>query len=392
VKKFVCHHPWTHFEVNNPNGDVTMCCDNNTVLGNVNDSSVEEIWNGEKYQDIRKSMRNQGAHAICPHTCPVMAGFKRWQEMDWFDELPAESQVKKNALLNKSEFDGGKLELSSKPRWMRFCYSYACNLDCYHCYQREDAKINRSLPDKFIQEIYKHAENYQYLYFFGGEPFMYKPVTKMMADIQTPSECRYCLITNATLLTDSVMEMLETKNIGIFAISLDAASERSFDILRVRGRNAHWNEVLKNVEKVAALKKKKGFVFSMSMTVNSVNAHEIEQFVDLSLSYDAEPEVLLVATPDESMRFHREFLAFTTEQFDDMESQIERSIIKVRERQFAEAEAALVHLRNCLRAHRRTENGPLRYLMKKNTRKLFRMFPASFQRQIKAAIGSARLQ
>ena len=56
MKKFVCKHPWTHFEVNNPNGDVTMCCNNNTVLGNVNKGTVREIWNGEGFQKSRKRM------------------------------------------------------------------------------------------------------------------------------------------------------------------------------------------------------------------------------------------------------------------------------------------------------------------------------------------------
>ena len=70
MKKFVCKHPWSHFEVNNPNGDVTMCCNNNTVLGNVNEGTIDEIWNGEGFQAARARMRDEGAYAMCPHTCP----------------------------------------------------------------------------------------------------------------------------------------------------------------------------------------------------------------------------------------------------------------------------------------------------------------------------------
>ena len=61
MKKFVCKHPWSHFEVNNPNGDVTMCCNNNTVLGNVNKNSIEEIWNGKGFLESRERMRDEGA-------------------------------------------------------------------------------------------------------------------------------------------------------------------------------------------------------------------------------------------------------------------------------------------------------------------------------------------
>ena len=54
MKKFICKHPWSHFEVNNPNGDVTMCCNNDTVLGNVNGASIADIWNGSKFKAMRK--------------------------------------------------------------------------------------------------------------------------------------------------------------------------------------------------------------------------------------------------------------------------------------------------------------------------------------------------
>src|SRR5205814_7213686 len=101
MKKFVCDHPWTHFEVNNPNGDVTMCCDNNKVLGNVHENTLEEIWNGKAYQEIRQRMRDEGAHVICPHTCPVLQGGKTWQNLDWYDKLKEKGPARENAVLNE---------------------------------------------------------------------------------------------------------------------------------------------------------------------------------------------------------------------------------------------------------------------------------------------------
>ncbi len=60
MKKFVCMYPCSHFEINNPNGDVTMCCNNNTVLGNVNDGSIGEIWNEKGFQAARARMLDEG--------------------------------------------------------------------------------------------------------------------------------------------------------------------------------------------------------------------------------------------------------------------------------------------------------------------------------------------
>ena len=61
--------------------------------------------------------------------------------------------AKANAEINDQEYSAKKTELESLPRWMRFTYSYACNLDCYHCYQREDATQNTKLPETFLDEV-----------------------------------------------------------------------------------------------------------------------------------------------------------------------------------------------------------------------------------------------
>ncbi len=80
-------------------------------------------------------------------------------------------------------------------------------------------------------------------------------ILKMMETINVDPECRYFLISNATLFSENVEKMLETKNIGHFAISLDAATEESFNILRLKDAKSSWLEVLENVEKIAQMKK-----------------------------------------------------------------------------------------------------------------------------------------
>jgi sulfatase maturation enzyme AslB (radical SAM superfamily) len=370
MAKFVCDHPWTHFEVNNPNGDVTMCCDNQTALGNVNHGTVAEIWNGEGFQAMRRRMREEGAHALCPHTCPVLNGFKTYQNLDWHKGLAAESPVRRNAELNDREYAAGKTALDSLPRWMRFCYSYLCNLDCYHCYQREEATRNEKLPEAFLDQVREHAGVYQVVYFFGGEPFLYKPVTRMMADLGVDLACRYFLITNATLLRDDVFAMLETKNIGLFAVSLDAGSARSFEALRLRGAKGSWEETLANVGRIAEMRRRKGFVFIVSMTLNSINCGEIETFVDMILGLGGDPIVSLVSNPYQTYAFQKDYLTFSEAQFAWMEAQIGRALTKVEAAGCVEAPAALRHLAEHLRYHRRFDNRPAFFLARQALRRL----------------------
>jgi Predicted Fe-S oxidoreductases len=392
VNKFICDHPWTHFEVNNPDGSVTMCCDNNTVLGNVNQGTVEEIWNSDAYQDIRRQMRDLGAHAICPHTCPVLNGGKSYQRLDWISDLEEGSEAKANAELNQQEYGKGALKLESLPRWMRFAYSYACNLDCYHCYQRDDATANLKLPGSFMEQIRRLARKFQVIFPFGGEPFLFKPVTDFLEQVEVDKGCRYFFVTNATLLNDRVFSMLERHKLGMIAVSLDAADGPTFDELRKRGRTADWNVVMANLKRLQTLQKEKGFVFTVSMTVNARNHDQIERFVDLGLEHDAEPLLILVTNPYRTYSFQKQFLLFTDEQFETMRAQINRSLPRVQARGYKEAESFLRQLRACLDEHREGANSPAKFAARKVAGKAFRMLPEGMQQPIRQAVQSLRAQ
>jgi len=390
MKKFVCKHPWAHFEINNPNGEVTMCCNNDIVLGNVNEASIEEIWNGETFQENRKRMRDEGAYAMCPHTCPVLQGGKKYETLDWVDELSEDGEPRLNAEINDAEFAEGKILLQSVPRWLRFTYSYACNLDCYHCYQREDAKMRIKLPDKFMAELPEYAAKAQVVMPFGGEPFYFKPVLEFLEKHNANLETRFYFITNATLLTEKVYATIERLPITCMAASLDAATAESFDTLRVRGRNAEWDTVITNLKKLRELKKTKGFTFTLSMTLNSVNCDEIDSFIDLALSYDAEPLILLVANPYQEVGFQKRYLTFSQKQFDAMFAAIDHALPKVHKKGFEDAEIYLNQLRRVLMQHRDTDNNPSRFRAKNAARKAFYLLPEQLQIPIRKVVQKAR--
>ncbi|MGB0681412.1 MAG: radical SAM protein [Magnetovibrionaceae bacterium] len=389
-QKFVCKHPWAHFEVNNPNGDVTMCCMNDTVLGNVNEDSVADIWNGEKFQKMRSRMLEEGAHAFCPHTCPVLRGGKKYENLDWYTELSEDGEVRQNAELNEDEYKARKVKLDSLPRWFRFTYSYACNLDCYHCYQREDAKMSLKLPAEFMEQVEEYARVAQMVYPFGGEPFFFSPVLDFLKNHPNNGEGRFYFITNATILTDKIYETLARLPIHCMAVSLDAATPESFETLRLRGRKGDWNEVMANMARLQELKRRKEFLFTTSMTLNSVNALEIETFVDLALSFEAEPLVMLVANPFQTVDFQKRFLMFTPDQFEEMAAQIERSLPKVREAGFEDAETYLLQLQKSLSYHRQYDNKPAKLAIKNVARKVYHALPEQLQIPARRALQEIR--
>jgi len=160
--------------------------------------------------------------------------------------------------------------------------------------------------------------------------------------------------------------------------------------LRVRGRNANWEQVMVNLGKLSELKKRKGFEFTVAMTLNSVNALEIEEFVDLALGFDAEPLIMLVANPYETGEFQKKFLTFTDAQFTEMARQIEAGLVKVRARGFADAEIYLEQLALHLKLHRDGDNDPLHFATKKAARKVFRHLPEQVQDPLRRVLQKRR--
>ncbi len=51
-----CGNPWTHVHIKS-DGLVYPCCFSDEVMGDLRKESFDQIWNGKKYQDLRKSMR-----------------------------------------------------------------------------------------------------------------------------------------------------------------------------------------------------------------------------------------------------------------------------------------------------------------------------------------------
>lgn len=73
-----CPLPWRAMLID-IYGNVNVCCFNNTLLGNVGQSSVEKIWNNEKYQNIRRKLKENDFSCGCSEQCPYVIEFRGGQ-------------------------------------------------------------------------------------------------------------------------------------------------------------------------------------------------------------------------------------------------------------------------------------------------------------------------
>lgn len=64
-----CRHPWDTMHVIST-GDVRCCCWMRDPIGNLNEQSAEEIWNGDIINRIREYIKQNKVHPYCDTNCP----------------------------------------------------------------------------------------------------------------------------------------------------------------------------------------------------------------------------------------------------------------------------------------------------------------------------------
>ena len=73
-KKYYCTRPFEWFAVLD-NGDVSPCCPpwiDGYRIGNLYEQSVDEVWNGEKAQDFRRSILDGSFEYSNSLSCPFL--------------------------------------------------------------------------------------------------------------------------------------------------------------------------------------------------------------------------------------------------------------------------------------------------------------------------------
>ena len=75
-KVYFCDEPWTGLFSVETNMDVTFCpCYLKLRIGNLNEASINEIWNAPALQALRNSFAQGELPKICQgQLCPVAAG------------------------------------------------------------------------------------------------------------------------------------------------------------------------------------------------------------------------------------------------------------------------------------------------------------------------------
>lgn len=157
-----------------------------------------------------------------------------------------------------------------------------CNLACRHCYRRERAR--RELPLSRIGEILSDiagaldtwrtdygVDFRPRLQLAGGEPFLRRDIFKLI-DLAKKRGFGVSILTNGTLVADSIADALASAGVDLVQISLEGG-EATHDAIRGPGA----------FESAAAAARRladRGVFVSLNATLSRLNAKEIEEAID----------------------------------------------------------------------------------------------------------------
>jgi len=272
MSKFFCAAPWRGLHIN-PRGDVKTCCAGNpNMLGNLNNSTIEEILNGEVMREIRRSISQGQAHSYCTN-CVKAERFGADGERQWHNAV-------------NPDFDYSTAgELYHYPVIVDVRWNTTCNLSCNYCGEACSSKWasikhipfrsgTRPYFDSVCDFIAKHGQHIHEVALVGGEPLLL-PENERLLDV-VPESVIITLITNLNVdfERNRIVEKLSKRNRVGWSISFDNIDQR----LEYVRHGSDWNLMQKNLGLVKHLMRSQGHWGGVHAVYNLYNATRVCEF------------------------------------------------------------------------------------------------------------------
>jgi len=169
------------------------------------------------------------------------------------------------------------------PLYVAWQITNECNLACLHCI--EESGPGKAFPDELSREqtfdVLRQIIDDQvpYLSFSGGEPMVH-PYFFDMVEYVCDRGAELKIETNGHFLTPENCARLKEYGVKAVQVSLDGASQATFQRMRVRGDFNLCVEGLKNLHAA-------GVPIEINYSPTSFSAHEVGKAVDLAYEVGA---------------------------------------------------------------------------------------------------------
>ena len=290
--KAFCILPWIHMHAW-PDGRAMPCCiaDSDQPFGNVKENSIKEVWNSDKYKELRLAMLN-GEKLDCCRRCYELEDSTyiwtlRKNHNQWFGD-------KHFDLVEKTNADGSIDEM--RMAYMDIRFSNICNMKCRTCgpelsslhaqehgelYGKHEVAnilknngsniVNVAKHKDFWNELQQYLPDVEEVYWAGGEPLItdehYKILDHWIDIGKTDVRLRYTTnFSNLRFKQKSIIDYWkEFPDIQVSA-SLDASGARA-EFMRF---GTVWDTVERNRQEM--LEHLPNIHFELTPTISIYNA------------------------------------------------------------------------------------------------------------------------
>ncbi|MDB4533532.1 twitch domain-containing radical SAM protein [Vicingaceae bacterium] len=283
-KQHFCILPWIHLHVAQ-NGRVSPCCNNKRFLGNVQEQSIKDIWNGKKFKEVREQFKNDIADKRCIHCYNIeKSGKKSLRQIS--------NQKYKKDLVRVEEKNPETIYLDIR-------FSNICNFKCKTCWHgnssawfeegskrnASDERIIKAFTNNF-DELFEYIDDVEEIYFAGGEPLIMEEHYQILEELERRElfdiELRYNTnFSNLNFKDKNILEIWKKfKKVHVSA-SIDASHELGSKIRE----GFNWEQFIINRKEMLAICPE--IYFEISPTVSSLNIFNLsklhQELVNLEL-------------------------------------------------------------------------------------------------------------
>lgn len=162
------------------------------------------------------------------------------------------------------------------PLFLAWQINSVCNLGCLHCCEDAGEHIPGEMTkDEAFRFLHQAREmKVPYIAISGGEPLLHPHFFEISEFIRS-SGTSLKVETNGEFINDNVVARFAELGFRSVQISLDGASEKTHESLRVRG---NWKKSHKAVENLVA----KGVTTEIVFVPTRFNIHEIGEAIDMA--------------------------------------------------------------------------------------------------------------
>jgi MoaA/NifB/PqqE/SkfB family radical SAM enzyme len=258
-------------------GVVTACCFNRKqVMGVYPTNSLEEIWTSDVANKMREELKSGFPKGCEKCREQIISRDFGGSHANFY------SQQAKHFAFKRGEKSDGIL-----PMKLEFNIHNNCNLQCVMCHglasssiriQREGlSAMPNPYDEQFVEQLKEFLPHVVETDFMGGEPFMigtYQRIWKAISEVNPT--IKTCILTNATILNDSIKSLLESFNCWIH-ISIDSFKKSTYEKIR---KGASFETVMENSAYFNHLMKARGMNLVWRYCPMRLNWHELPETVE----------------------------------------------------------------------------------------------------------------